>query len=67
MTCGSGGRTRTKLSSGMSRILVASVNMSSLVASSVMKATCISGDLSVVGCYAAICNTDEICNNRREM
>ena len=66
MTCGSGGRTRTKLSSGMSRILVASVNMSSLVAS-VMNATCISGDLSVVGCYAAICNTDEICNNRRDM
>ena len=45
MACGSDGRTRTELSSGMSRIPLASVSISSLVAS-VMNVTFMSGDRS---------------------
>ena len=48
MVCGSDGRTRTELSSGMSRKPLASVSISSLVAS-VMNVTFMSGDRSVVG------------------
>ena len=48
MACGSDGRTRTELSSGMSRKPFASVSMSSLV-DSVRNVTFISGDRSAVG------------------
>ena len=48
MACGSDGRTRTELSSGMSRKPFASVSVSSLVAS-VRNVTFISGDRSAVG------------------
>ena len=56
MVRGSDGRTRTELSSGMSRTPLASVSISSLVAS-LMNVTFMSGDRSVVGLSSGMSRT----------